>query len=50
MAKQKTSIAIDERTLAVLKKAAKAENRSLSNYLENALARILPDTLKRLSK
>jgi hypothetical protein len=50
MAKLKTSIAIETKTLTVLKKAAKAENRSLSNYIENAITKLLPGVTKELKK
>ena len=35
MAKKKKLIELDEKTLEILEKEAKADNRSLKNYIEN---------------
>jgi hypothetical protein len=45
--KKKTSIAISERTLAKLKRRAKRETRSLSNFLEWCFNRILEEEPER---
>jgi hypothetical protein len=45
--KKKTSIAISERTLAKLKRRAKLETRSLSNFLEWCFNRILEEEPER---
>jgi hypothetical protein len=45
----KTSITIEEKSLETLKKAASRERRSVSNYLETFIDRIIPDVKKELA-
>ena len=48
--KKKTSIAISERTLVKLKRRAKLETRSLSNFLEWCFNRILEEEPERRAR
>lgn len=46
----KTSITIEEETLETIKKAASAERRTVSNYLETFIERIAPEVEKELAE